>query len=74
MRQLKIPKIFRRVLVVAIPKPEKPLEDSKSYRRISLLCVFSFKSSRDSFTFVSKQSPTHCSHRSRRASDTGGLP
>jgi len=25
--------------VVAIPKPEKPLGDSKSYRPISLLCV-----------------------------------
>jgi len=39
MRQLKIPKIWRRPLVVAIPKPEKPLGDPKSYRPISLLCV-----------------------------------
>ena len=39
MRQLKIPKIWRRALVVAIPKPEKPLRDPKSYRPISLLCV-----------------------------------
>jgi len=39
MRQLKIPKIWRRALVVAIPKPEKPLGDPKSYRPISLLCV-----------------------------------
>ena len=39
MRQLKIPKIWRRALVIAIPKPEKPLEDPKSYRPISLLCV-----------------------------------
>jgi len=39
MRQLKIPKIRRRALVVAIPKPEKPLGDPKSYRPISLLCV-----------------------------------
>jgi len=38
MRQLKIPKIWRRALVVAIPKPEKPLRDPKSYRPISLLC------------------------------------
>jgi len=39
MRQLKIPKILRRALVVAIPKPEKPLGDPKSCRPISLLCV-----------------------------------
>ena len=39
MRQLKIPKIWRRALVVAIPKPEKPLGGPKSYRPISLLCV-----------------------------------
>jgi len=39
MRQLKIPKIWRRALIVAIPKPEKPLGDPKSYRPISLLCV-----------------------------------
>ena len=36
---LKIPKICRRALVVAIPKPMKPIEDPKSYRPISLLCV-----------------------------------
>jgi len=39
MRQLKIPKIWRRALVLAIPKPEKPLGDCKSYLPISLLCV-----------------------------------
>jgi len=39
MRQLKIPKIWRRTLVFAMPKPEKPLRDPKSYRPISLLCV-----------------------------------
>jgi len=39
MCQLKIPKIWRRALVAAILKPEKPLEDPKSYRPISLLCV-----------------------------------
>jgi len=38
-RQHKIPKIWRRALIVAIPKPEKPLGDKKSYRPISLLCV-----------------------------------
>jgi len=39
MRQLKIPKIWRRALVVAIPKPEESLGDPKSYCPISLLCV-----------------------------------
>jgi len=39
MRQLKIPKIRRRALIVAIPKPEKPLGDPKSYCPKSLLCV-----------------------------------
>ena len=39
MRQLKNPKIWRRALVVAILKPEKPLGDPKSYRPVSLLCV-----------------------------------
>ena len=35
----KIPKVWRRALVVAIPNPKKPVEDPKSYRPISLLCV-----------------------------------
>ena len=39
LRRLKIPKIWRRALVVAIPKPGKPMGDPKSYRPISLLCV-----------------------------------
>ena len=39
VRQLKIPKIWRRALAVAIPKPENPLGDPKSYRPITLLCV-----------------------------------
>ena len=39
LRRLKIPKIWRRALVVAIPKPTKPVVDPKSYRPISLLCV-----------------------------------
>ena len=38
LRRLKISKIWRRALVVAIPKPKKP-ENSKSYPPISLLCV-----------------------------------
>ena len=39
LRRPKIPKIWRRALVVAIPKPAKPVGDPKSYRPISLLCV-----------------------------------
>ena len=39
LRQLRIPKIWRKALVVAIPKPNKPVEDPRSYRPISLLCV-----------------------------------
>ena len=37
--RFKIPKIWRRALVVAIPKPGKPMGDPKSYQLISLLCV-----------------------------------
>ena len=37
--RLKIFKIWRRALVVAIPKPGKPVGDPNSYRPISLLCV-----------------------------------
>ena len=39
LRRLKTPKIWRRTLVVAIRKPEKPVGDPKSYRPITLLCV-----------------------------------
>ena len=39
LHQLKIPKVLRRALVVAIPKSSKAVEEPKSYRPISLLCV-----------------------------------
>ena len=39
LRWLKISKIWRRALVVTIPKPMKPGGDPKSYQPISLLCV-----------------------------------
>ena len=39
LRRLKIPKIWIRALVVAIPKPGKSVGDPKSYRPISLLYV-----------------------------------
>ena len=39
VHHIKFPKILTKALVVAIPKPKKPVEDSKSYRLIPLLCV-----------------------------------
>ena len=39
LHHLKIPKIWRRALVVAVSKPSKLVEDPRSYRPISLLCV-----------------------------------
>ena len=35
----KLPKIWRRAKVIALPKPNKPLDDPKGYRPIALLCV-----------------------------------
>jgi len=37
--QLKMPKIWRNALAVAIRKPDKPLGDAKKYLPISLLCL-----------------------------------
>ena len=34
-----LPKIWRRTKVIALPKPNKPLDDPKGYRPIALLCV-----------------------------------
>ena len=39
LRRLKIPKIWRRALMVMILKPTKPVRDPKSYQPISLLCL-----------------------------------
>ena len=39
LRQLKIPKVWRRALVETIFKPSKLVEDPQSYHPISLLCV-----------------------------------
>ena len=39
LHHLKIPKVWRRALVVAILKPKKLVENPKSYRPIFLLCV-----------------------------------
>ena len=48
---LKIPKIWRRALVVAIPKPARPVGDPKSYRRY-LCSVSPTRSSRSLSTFA----------------------
>ena len=75
MRQLKIQNIRRRALIVANPKPEKPLGDPKSYGLISLLRVPFKILERDSSTLASNQSSTtHCSQRRWRNFDTGGRP
>ena len=39
LRLLKLPKIWRRAKVIALPKPNKPSKDPKGYRPISLLCI-----------------------------------
>ena len=73
MRQLKTPKIWKRALAVASPKPEKPL-GTQIATVPYLCCVTPLKFSRDSSTLVPNQSSTHWSHRSKRAFDTGGRP
>ena len=54
-RQLKIPKIWRRALIVAIPKPVKPLGTQRAIVPY-LCCVSHLTSWRDSSTLVSNQS------------------
>jgi len=39
MRVCRIPKLWRKATVAATPKPNKPRDDAKSYRPISLLCI-----------------------------------
>ena len=39
LHHLKSSKVWKRALVVAIPKPKKPVKNPKSYRPISLVCI-----------------------------------
>ncbi|KAJ3589190.1 hypothetical protein NHX12_010037, partial [Muraenolepis orangiensis] len=39
LRRSKLPRTWRRAAVIALLKPNKPADDPKSYRPISLLCV-----------------------------------
>jgi len=73
MRQLKIPKIWRRALEVAIRKQEKPLGDPKSYRPISMLCV-PFKILETLIYANVEPIIDPLLPRSRRAFDTEGRP
>ena len=73
MRQLKLPRICRRALIVAIPKPEKPVEDPESYRPISLLYVHFKILERLIYTCVEPITDPLV-RRNKRAFDTGGRP
>ena len=70
---LKIPKIWRRALVVAVPKPSKPVEDSRSYCPISWLSV-PYRFSSNLSTPESKLLSTLCSHGNRWVFDTKDPP
>ena len=39
LERCEVPKIWRKATVIALPKPNKPKDDPKSYRPISLLCI-----------------------------------
>ena len=73
LHRLKIPKIWRRVLVVAIPKPAKPVGDPKSYRPISLLYVPYKILERLIYARVEPLS-IHCSLKSRLGFYAGSQP
>ena len=73
LHHLKTPKVLRRALVVAIPKPKKPVEDPKSYRLISSLCV-PYKILEGSYTLVLSRLLTHFSLGRRLDSNGEGQP
>ena len=73
MHQLKIPNIWRRGLIVAIPKPEIPLGDPKNHPPISSLCV-PFKILGRLIHARVEPIIDPLLFGSRRAFDTGGRP
>ena len=73
MRQIKLPKTWRRALVVAIPKPNKRLGDPNSYRPISLFCV-SFNILERLIYVLSNQLLTHCYLESKLGFGAEGQP
>ena len=70
MCHLKNPKVWRRALIVAIPKPKKQVEDPKNYRRSPCFAPPT-RSSRGSYTLVLSRLLTHFSLWSRLVSDGG---
>ena len=66
-------KIWRRALVVAIPKPAEYVGNPNSYRPIFLLCVPT-RSSRGLSTPTLNHQSIHCSLKSRLGFDAGGQP
>jgi len=71
MHQFKIPRIWRGAPIVAIPKPEMPLGNWKSYHPIYLLCVPS-RSLRDLSMLTLNQSSTHYSSRNKQVFNMEG--
>ena len=73
LHQLKIHKVWRRALVVAISKPSKPVEDPQIYRPISLLYVPYEILERPIYNYV-KPIVDPCSQKNRMDFDTKSLP
>jgi len=70
MRQLIIPKIWRRALIVVIPTPNRPFG---AQRVIALFCscVSPSRTLKNSSSLVSNQSSIHYSRKKKRAYNTG---
>ena len=69
-------RVDSQILVLRLPQYlHVPTQNSKDLQKSTNSCnPKARKSSRDSSTLVSIRSLTHCSHRSKRASDTGSRP
>ena len=71
MRQLIIPKIWRRALIVVIPKPNRPF-GAQRVIAIYFSCVSSSRTLKNASSLVSNQSSIHYSRKKKRAFNTGG--